>query len=132
MIRFEVAGIPGPQGSKRHVGGGRMIESSKKVKPWRAAVSAAARAHCVEPLQGAVRVEIIFYMPAPKRLPKGRVHPSVIPDADKLLRSTLDGMSRIAYHDDGQVTHIEAFKRYHPEGWTGAHITINYDHEPAK
>ena len=27
-----------PQGSKRHVGRGIMIESSKRVKPWRDAV----------------------------------------------------------------------------------------------
>lgn len=33
-----VHGTPAPQGSKRHVGNGVMIESSKKVKPWREAV----------------------------------------------------------------------------------------------
>lgn len=127
MISFEVAGIPGPQGSKSHIGGGRMIESSKKVKPWRAAVSAVARQHCKAPLEGAVSVTVTFYMPAPKRLPKGRVHPSVIPDADKLLRSTFDALTRIAYHDDGQITHTETHKRYHPNGWTGAYITITHD-----
>lgn len=43
MIAFDVYGEPAPQGSKRHVGGGRMIESSAKVKPWRQDVVAAAR-----------------------------------------------------------------------------------------
>ena len=33
--RFAVLGLPAPQGSKRHVGEGRMVESSKRVKPWR-------------------------------------------------------------------------------------------------
>ena len=41
-ITFEVYGQPAPQGSKRHVGGGRMIESSKAVAPWREAVKWAA------------------------------------------------------------------------------------------
>ena len=40
MIRIVVYGEPAPQGSKRHVGNGRMIESSKKVKPWREDVRA--------------------------------------------------------------------------------------------
>jgi Holliday junction resolvase RusA-like endonuclease len=38
-----VFGQPAPQGSKRHVGHGVMVESSKKVKPWRQDVVAAAR-----------------------------------------------------------------------------------------
>ena len=41
-LAFTVRGIPGAQGSKRHVGHGVMIESSKKVKPWRSDVKAAA------------------------------------------------------------------------------------------
>jgi hypothetical protein len=40
MIRFRVNGHPAPQGSKRHVGGGRMVESSRAVGPWREAVRA--------------------------------------------------------------------------------------------
>jgi hypothetical protein len=38
LLRVDVYGLPAPQGSKRHVGGGRMIEASKKVGPWREAV----------------------------------------------------------------------------------------------
>lgn len=34
--RFSVLGLPAPQGSKTHVGEGRMVESSKRVKPWHA------------------------------------------------------------------------------------------------
>jgi crossover junction endodeoxyribonuclease RusA len=41
-VAFTVRGLPAPQGSKRHVGGGRMVESSANVKPWRADVRAAA------------------------------------------------------------------------------------------
>jgi len=39
MIWFEVPGIPAPQGSKRHVGGGRMVESSRSLPEWRASVA---------------------------------------------------------------------------------------------
>jgi len=34
-VEFFVAGAAAPQGSKRHVGGGRVIESSKAFAPWR-------------------------------------------------------------------------------------------------
>ena len=42
VLVFNVNGTPGAQGSKRHVGHGVMIESSKKVKPWRTDVKTAA------------------------------------------------------------------------------------------
>jgi len=38
VLRIDVKGIPGAQGSKRHVGRGIMVESSKKVAPWRSDV----------------------------------------------------------------------------------------------
>ena len=43
-LTFRVYGTPAPQGSKRHVGRGVMVESSKKVAPWRQDVVAAAAA----------------------------------------------------------------------------------------
>ncbi len=41
-LTVHVTGSPAAQGSKRHVGGGRLIEQSKAVAPWRKAVRAAA------------------------------------------------------------------------------------------
>ncbi|MFN5250035.1 MAG: RusA family crossover junction endodeoxyribonuclease, partial [Bacteroidota bacterium] len=38
--------------------------------------------------------------------------PTVPPDADKLIRSVLDGLTAIAYRDDAQVTSIVAQKAY--------------------
>ena len=43
-----VYGTPAPQGSKRHVGHGVMVESSRRVKPWREDVKAAAETAIVE------------------------------------------------------------------------------------
>lgn len=42
-VQFDVLGVPAAQGSKRHVGNGRMVESSKALHPWRDSVAAAAR-----------------------------------------------------------------------------------------
>jgi Holliday junction resolvase RusA-like endonuclease len=41
-----------------------------------------------------------------------RLHPTVPPDLDKLIRAVLDAMTAIAYLDDGQVTEINAVKVY--------------------
>ena len=62
-----VIGIPAPQGSKRHVGNGIMIENSKRVKPWRQNVKEAALIHYDgEVIDQAVEVEIIFSFARPK------------------------------------------------------------------
>lgn len=113
MITFHVAGTPAPQGSKRHVGGGRMIESSKKVKPWREAVARVASAHLLdEPLDGHLRVIIRFELLAPKKSRFGN-RPAGPPDIDKLVRSTLDGLttSRLIV-DDARIVALTATKHW--------------------
>jgi crossover junction endodeoxyribonuclease RusA len=109
-----VYGVPGAQGSKRHVGGGRMIESSKKVGPWRDAVTAAviqAREASSAYFEDAVRLTVTFIMPR-KGEPKGwtRRHTRA-PDLDKLVRSTCDAITiAAAWKDDSRVVEFVAIK----------------------
>lgn len=141
MIRFDVMGFPAPQGSKRHVGGGRMIESSKKVKPWREDVRFAAMntmgqaSHAIgvpwSPLAGPLRIRVVFTLPKPKSAPKrARTYPSRKPDLDKLLRSTFDAIGSAGlWGDDAQVVEvvgIKAFPNEHPEALSapGARIHV--------
>jgi crossover junction endodeoxyribonuclease RusA len=42
VITFYVPGKPAPRGSKRHVGRGIMVDSSREVGPWRERVALAA------------------------------------------------------------------------------------------
>src|SRR5690348_16047198 len=95
-LRIVVIGTPGPQGSKRHVGHGRMIESSKKVKPWRQDVKAAALAVRGDrpPIDGPVIVRMVFTLPKPASAPKRRrTWPDKKPDLSKLARSTEDALT---------------------------------------
>lgn len=140
VLVVRVHGIPAPQGSKRHVGGGRMIESSKKVGPWREAVKAAvltATGRRPTTLDGPVQVDITFILPRPKsHLGTGRnagrvrdsapAEPTTKPDLDKLLRSTMDALTDVGVlRDDAQVVRIEAAKVYAwPEEPPGATIHI--------
>lgn len=65
-----VHGIPAPQGSKRHLGNGVMVEMSKKVKPWREAVKWAAIEAGVKTIHGPVRLSVEFFFQRPKSAPQ--------------------------------------------------------------
>jgi crossover junction endodeoxyribonuclease RusA len=124
-ISFFVAGVPAPQGSKRHVGNGRMVESSKKVAPWRyAVIQKVQELDLVHGLIGPLEVTASFLLPAPKAFK--REWPSVRPDLDKLLRSTFDALTMSGlWIDDSQVIALMANKRYAlGEMETGALIRI--------
>ena len=130
MIRFVVIGDPAPQGSKRHVGHGVMVESSKRVKPWRQAVAVAAVAarNGAPALDCPVDVAITFWLPRPASLTRKRLAlgPCRKPDIDKLLRSTFDALSDAGvWTDDARVVSCTAAKRYTViTGHAGAEITI--------
>ena len=115
MLNVFVPGIPAPQGSKRHVGNGIMIESSKKVAPWRTIVGFTVGNEVTSPIESGVPiyVRIEFVMPRPKTTPKARPTPPAVkrPDLDKLIRAILDACSGVAWHDDSQVTSVAATKR---------------------
>jgi crossover junction endodeoxyribonuclease RusA len=142
MITIEVRGLPAPQGSKRHVGGGRMVEMSKAVGPWREAVRAETqRAMGIGgplglrggPLTGPIQVTITFRLSRPKShyrtgrnadllKPSAPIAPDGKPDLDKLVRAVLDGLTEGgAWLDDAQVTQLSAVKRY---GLPGCQIGI--------
>jgi crossover junction endodeoxyribonuclease RusA len=80
-MEFVVFGVPGPQGSKtmmQHRTTGRhiMLESSAKVKPWRAAVKAAAELAVLDrqvagsgpwnPIGDPVMLRVVFTLERPK------------------------------------------------------------------
>ena len=127
MTTFFVPGEPAPQGSKRHVGNGIMVESSKKVPAWRSAVSLMAHAQHKH-YRGPVEVTCEFVMPRPKAWGKKRQDPMTQrPDVDKLLRSTLDGLTNSGIiPDDSCVIRVHGSKRraLHAGEATGAKITI--------
>ncbi len=139
MVGFYVVGEPAPMGSKKHVGGGRMVESSKKVAPWRTDVANAASAfRPPEPLDGPLRATMVFTLRRPKSAPKRRRHPDTKPDLDKLVRATCDALTTASiWADDARLVNLAAQKvwwGYHP--WalpvTGAIIVVSaredYDH----
>jgi Holliday junction resolvase RusA-like endonuclease len=129
---FRVEGMaPAPQGSKRYLGRGVMIESCRNVKPWRAMVAHAAIAARVPLLRGPVRMSAVFLFqrPANHYRSDGTLKPlsealssatskeaplyhCVKPDWSKLWRSTEDAMSGLAYEDDARIVGGGCDKRW--------------------
>lgn len=128
-LTFFVPGLPSPQGSKNAYRRGQkivLVESSKKVKPWRDTVSQVARFVCKQPIDGAVTVVVHFVMPRTKAMRNKPAPPMVQkPDLDKMLRAVNDALTGIAYADDSQIVRLTGSKRRAAPGeQTGAHITI--------
>lgn len=121
-----VPGVPAPQGSKRHVGRGVLIESSKAVGPWRERVALAAHSHARVLLGGPVSVDLVFVLPRPKSAPKRTTPPAIKrPDLDKLARAILDALTGVWFADDSAVVSLFASKRLAEiEESPGVHITI--------
>lgn len=126
MIEITVLGLPAAQGSKRLVGK-VMLESSKKVQPWRQDVKSAALDQYNGPVINwavAVEIEFLFYRPKSHFNSKGGLKPAAPAhlisrangDLDKLLRSTFDAMSATTggtiLVDDSFIVRVIGSKRY--------------------
>ena len=153
-LTFTVRGLPGAQGSKRHVGHGVMVESSAKVKPWRSDVKAAAEAALERvtdfgewPARGPVAVAIEFRFARPKgHYRTGRYAHLLRADAptfvvsrgcgdlDKIVRSTGDAMTAAGvFADDSLIAHLTASKTYcTPFETPGAFIVVTPFAHPTK
>lgn len=129
-VVITVQGTPAPQGSK-DIFRGRVVESSKLVKPWRkdvacAVLAAGANRHFAGPLD----VDALFYLARPaSHYGTGRNAAALRGDApdypvgrgrgdtDKYARGLLDALQLAGVmDDDGQVISLTARKRYAGHG----------------
>lgn len=127
-VTFTVIGHPEPGGSKRGIptgNGVRVIDSNRKVMPWRALVSGAAQEamNGAEPMLGALGLSLTFYAQRPRThygtgRNAGTVKPNAVrapivrPDVTKLVRAVEDACTSIVWRDDAQVVIQVARKRY--------------------
>lgn len=106
---------------------GRIVhQKTRELTAWRNAIGAACRDVMDTPLEGAVQVQAIFSLQAPRS--GRRSLPHVRPDIDKLARALLDGLTGPAFADDGQVVRLSCTKRY---GAPGVAVRISRVTDPA-
>lgn len=126
-LAFTAIGLPAPQGSKRHVGNGVMIEMSKRLPAWRqdvigaASMAVAAHPSGLTPVFGRgipVELYVVFRRPptaaARKLLEKGiETVPATPPDSSKLVRGLEDACTIAGvWADDGQVADTHCYRRW--------------------
>ena len=123
-LSFIVYTAAAPQGSKRHLGGGVMVEASKRVKPFRSDVQGVAMEATPTDwdlgLEYHLRCDFHFRRPASHLTAKGALtkraplYPTGrnVGDVDKLLRAVCDSLTGICFYDDSQIVDITGKKRY--------------------
>jgi crossover junction endodeoxyribonuclease RusA len=141
-LSFFVVGTPAPQGSKRHVGNGIMVESSKALKPWRATVAGECAERIAadpawEPIPSAL-ARITFYFRRPKSHYRTGRNSHILrddaptwhtnnPDVDKLQRGVFDALAEAgAIGDDCRIARVLAMKIWaDADQPTGAMIEVH-------
>ena len=136
-LEFWVMGVAAPKGSTKSFpiprANGTMgvatMNANPKTKEWQARVATEAQRAVIEQnfqyivKENEVHVSAEFYLPRPKsRKNKGFF---VKPDLDKLARALLDGLTKIVFEDDSQVTVLSVGKAYAKDGeGPGVMITL--------
>lgn len=74
------------------------------------AVVAAAQMSGIAMIEGPIHAKIRFIFKRKKSVK--RIHHTIRPDLDNLIKAILDGLNGIAFKDDAQVCSISAIKEY--------------------
>ncbi len=143
-LQLTVVGVPAPQGSmkafihKRRRDGKPfpvVTSDNARTKGWRQTIADVVGHELAGEnrdifFDGAVALDVTFYLPRPKDLltlkKAARQFPHVTkPDLDKLLRAAADSLKQVVWADDSQITDITTRKRYVTAGeYPRAEITI--------
>ena len=121
MIKFTVYGEPRGKGRphfNRKNGIAYTPASTRQAE--RDFLSQAIQYKPKEPLNGALSIELTFYLAIPASKPKkwregalnGSILPAKKPDIDNLIKSVLDPMNSIFFQDDKQIIWLTAAKLY--------------------
>lgn len=129
-------GRPAPQGSHETGQHGHVMHSSNYLAPWRAEVNRATRAAYLRerltradmpliPAPLPVYLTIVHYVTEDQCRATGTEDPTGVPDVDKLVRATIDGLGAArVFANDSQVTDLRTSKCRSVNLMTGARIII--------
>ena len=129
-VKFIVAGIPRPAGSKRYLGRSKagkpiLADDCKRAPAWRADVQNAARMEWADRplLDEPIRLCLTFLLERPKsHFGTGRnagvlkdsapPFPTTKPDLTKIVRAIEDALTKVIWKDDSRVMWQENKKLY--------------------
>ena len=121
---FEIEPVAQARPRAVRMGRGVRMYDPKKTADFKNQLRLLALAKHVVPIQEALSVEIWFYRQIQTSISKkehlrrttGHVRPTVKPDTDNYIKSTLDALNGILWRDDAQIVDLTAHKFYsdHP------------------
>ena len=117
---FEIDPVAQARPRAVRMGRGVRMYDPKKTADFKKQLHLLALAKHVVPLQEALSVEIWFYRQIQTSISKkerlrrttGQVRPTVKPDTDNYIKSTLDALNGILWRDDAQIVDLTAHKFY--------------------
>jgi Holliday junction resolvase RusA-like endonuclease len=124
QIMFTIYGEPVPKGRPRFSTRGKfpVAYTPEKTKNYESDVGMMAKAAmgASEPLEGALEAFIYVTFPVPASYSKKRTETCLIgqekhtkkPDLDNVIKSVIDGMDKIVFENDSQITSIHSTKVY--------------------
>jgi len=120
MVSFVIKGIPKVKKRPRFaIRNGKVLTyTPKSTAIFENLVRLKAEKEFTHPLNGAIRVAIRFHLPRPKKMiwktkPMPETYSDKRPDIDNLAKSVIDGLTGIAFKDDGQIADLHLTKKYH-------------------
>jgi len=124
QIMFTIYGEPVPKGRPRFSTRGKfpVAYTPEKTKNYESDVGMMAKVAmgASEPLEGALEAFIYVTFPVPASYSKKRTEACLIgqekhikkPDLDNVIKSVIDGMDKIVFENDSQITSIHSIKVY--------------------
>lgn len=126
FFKFDIEPVPQlrPRVSSR--GGYVRVYDPPKVKQFKSLLrSLAVNQYSRPPLLGPLSVSLTFYRPVQSSISKTERErrlsndskPVVKPDTDNYIKSTLDALNGVLWHDDSQIVKVVGEKKYsdHPK-----------------
>jgi len=127
-ITFIIPGKPFGKQRPRATRAGRMYTPAETVA-FERIVGQIAMEHFPQPLAGPIALEIIAVFAPPDSWSKKKVADHLHrphtqkPDSDNCLKAILDGLNRVAFADDAQVSQITFRKSWGTVAQTVVHVT---------
>lgn len=112
IYKILIFGKPVPKGRPRFTRKG-WTYTPKKTRIYEDYVKfvAISQTKIRKPIVNPIKVEISFYLQRPESRKK-YPYPDVKPDIDNLIKSVIDGLQGIVFHDDKQIISLHANKLY--------------------
>ncbi|WP_404387524.1 RusA family crossover junction endodeoxyribonuclease [Ligilactobacillus animalis] len=118
---FEIEPVEQARPRAAYIGRRIIMYDPEKVKNFKKELSQLARLHYHDdPFNGTLEIEVSFYRPVQKSLSKierarrlsGAHRPTVKPDLDNYIKSTLDALNGVLWTDDARIVDLHAHKYY--------------------